>query len=153
MTKQIRVAAVLAIFFLLACNKNKHKQYSTWYVNGEAYSTNDVKLVSSKGGQADLRGKVSPTQEEFSIGFSTRYLYDKHGSFLLTNDSTNYNPFDAGMSIWHNGTYYILANNLKDTVTASRFNDKLQLGMTDVWFKNYYNQDDSILVSGTFREP
>lgn len=95
--------------------------------------------------------KTNSTNEGFGLTFYLNYL-PMNGNFQITN-SLAQGQYYIGIGIWHKGQLYNVLNDLQDEVVASTVNGKAQYKINNVWFKNYFNSNDTVLINGTFNEP
>jgi len=138
-----------------ACKKEDNRQYSTWYVNEERFSTNDVKTDMGKAvalifTNSKYSGGTAPNG--FSITFNTGSLnggFPTSGSFKL--DCSQQNPQWACMSILFKDKGYFPKTN--EYLKATLENGKARYSLEPTWFYNELNYQDSILVKGTFNQP
>ena len=137
---------LLPLLILTACNKDNKKQYSTWYVNGEMFRTNDVKLTKGKALHIfDAKNYNNGFVIQFNLGY-----FPTEGRYLI--DCRQANPEWCCMSINYNGIGYI---NPKVTyLNLSTNNKKFRYTLEPTWFFNSYKMtEDSIWVKGEFNEP
>lgn len=88
-----------------ACKKEDDRQYSSWYVNEEPFSTNDVKTDI---GKAVAYLETTSISNGFSIKFNTGSLnggLPTSGSFKL--DCSQQNPQWVCMAIFYRDTGYL----------------------------------------------
>lgn len=140
-----------------ACKKEDNRQYSTWYVNEERFSTNDVKTDMGKAvalifTNSKYSGGTAPNG--FSITFNTGSLnggFPTSGNLKL--DCSQQNPQWACMTILYNELGYVAKEIDSNRIYASSENNKASYILKPTWFYNASNAFDSILVKGTFNQP
>lgn len=140
------ILALLLLTMLFSCKKDGPKQYSTWYVNGQKSTTNDIRKDEGKAQHELTTNNIS---NGFSITFHTG-SYPTSGVFPL--NYTTSDPSTAELAIFYRDTGYLA----KPTsyITASIRNGKASYNLIESWFYNSYRPDeDSILVKGVFNEP
>lgn len=137
----------LAITILSFVQCGKRKQHSTWKINGQEYSSNDV-IVQEYRGEWTLK---SNDKVRFALTF--------HGSTLPTSGNfsiTRREDLGMGkvsMGICIDTVCYGISPHQTKYVTATINNKKAQYQMAPAWFVKFNNPNDSILVEGTFNEP
>lgn len=152
----LAVAGIL-ILCNAACKKEDNRQYSSWYVNEEPFSTNDVKTdigkaVAYLNTNSKYSGGTAPNG--FSIIFNTGSLgggFPTSGQIKL--DCSQQNPQWACMSILYNEVGYIPKEIDSNYINASSANSKARYTLKSTWFYNASNALDSVLVRGTFNQP
>ncbi len=140
---------VITIFILLTgCRKKDSPQYSYWRVNTDSFSSNEVNVDRGKA-RTDLETKT--IDNGFGFTFYLNHL-PTFGTFFITNTIIQH-PLYVGMDIHYKGNYFNVAQDLRNKIVAKEVNGKAQYLLLNTWFKNYFNSNDSVLVSGTFNEP
>lgn len=139
---------IIIVFLLLttvcSCKKDRQKQYSTWYINGQKFTTNDVRVDAGKA-------IYIISSNNFTEGFSLT-LFHKVSSGTVNIDCDNNNPTFGCLAITHLDTGYIPKPPLQ--LAANLINRKSSYLLREAWFYNSYRPDeDSILVKGVFNEP
>lgn len=147
MKKLILLSAVCCCW--MSCDKNRNKQYSTWYINGESFYSRDVVFATSKGGNNLTK---TGTDNGFSLG-SGLTSAPQPGYLGISIDAVSHNPALFRVHFYQNGAGYQLSSHNPDSVLASYVNGKLRYEMPAAWFVNYTDPTDSVLISGTFNEP
>jgi len=133
---------------LVACqkDKNKTKQYSTWYINGQEINTNEV---NSTIGKVTAVINSFDNSNRFSLTFNVGY-FPTFGEYWV--NCSQQNPSWCCLSIYYNGKGYYTKDNI--FVTANRLNNKASYDLDSSWmFDALVAPTDSILVYGTFNEP
>lgn len=139
------ILALLLISTLFSCKKDEPKQFSTWYVNGQKFTTNDVRYDKGKA-----RNEISSNNQtdRFDIYFNLGEL-PITGNFLI--NCSQQNPHWCCMAIIYQGKGYVEPKNA--FIYASFYNGKARYTLDETWFYNELDNNDSILVKGTFNEP
>lgn len=137
---------VILILTFVQCGKRK--QYSTWKINGQEYTSNNVEIESNYYGNVSLecRDKV-----RFALIFADNYL-PSSGQLVLTK-SPSVMPGYVGMGICIDTVCYHISDFENKFLTASENNRKSGYSLPPSWFVSFSNPLDSILVEGTFNEP
>jgi hypothetical protein len=136
-----------AILCVSACKKDPPKQYSYWTVNSDSFRTNNVTLSIDKTGTI-LHGENDAGS--FGLYWGLHSLPTDSNGYLIDSDSPN--PVDVSVIIGYQGQSYRVYQ-LGQYLSAELVNGKAQYRLTDVWFKDYNNPNDTVLVSGTFNQP
>lgn len=136
---------ILFLLLLISCNKDNKKQYSTWYVNGQEFKSNNVqkdigKIVSGiMGGEQANRFTLAfyfsplPTSGTFHV-IRGKHAHPDSVNFVFYYNNNFYTPY-------HDGSINIINNK------------KFRAELSPTWYKNYDNPLDTVLISGTFNEP
>lgn len=139
-------SCTLLLFFFTCCKKSDNRQYSYWYVNKDSFSSNNISLDI---GKAIAVLQCLDSKNNFTIGFHFPYL-PTNGTFPILLGSSH-NPDSVNVVFYCNDKYYIP---FKDcNLLSSSNNGKSMFTLAPVWYKNYYNPNDSVLIHGTFNEP
>lgn len=147
----MRKVMILAIgTLLIACNKEKPKQYSYWTINGQEYSSNNVEAAEGHNRPLAILGSYDSVR--FDISFKQGYL-PTEGNWPLATLSSSNDPTKANMGFYFGTTPYIVSEHNTNLLQASANNDKARYSLSPTWFINYHDPADSILIEGTFNEP
>lgn len=134
-----------------ACKKEDNRQYSTWYVNEDTFTTNDVKTDI---GKVVANIQTNNISNGFWLWFNTGSLrggFPTSGSFKL--DCSQQNPQWVCMGIFFKDTGFLSNENNLKYIAASQKNGKAQYILDTTWFYNSYRPNDSIKVHGIFNQP
>ncbi|OJU74765.1 MAG: hypothetical protein BGO09_08420 [Bacteroidetes bacterium 47-18] len=137
---------LLPLLILAACNKDNKKQYSTWYVNGEMFRTNDVGITE---GKVKHIFNSKDIDNKFYIELRID-LFSIEGDYLF--DCSYPHPMTCCMVINYKHVSYI---NVKSSsyLRGNIYNKKCRYTLNPTWFYNESDANDSILVKGEFNEP
>ncbi len=134
---------LLSLLLFAACKKKK--QYSTWYVNGEMFRTNDVSVAEGKARHVFYSGNID---NKFSIRFNLGH-FPTDDKYLIK--CAGQNPAWVCVTINYKHVSY---DNPKTTyLQAGMHNKKFRYTIEPAWFYNVSDANDSILVKGEFNEP
>lgn len=141
---------LLSLLFALpfaACNKKDKKQFSTWTVSEENFSTNEV-IATIEKAQSGL--STNDINNRFLLAFSISEL-PKSGEFEL-NTST---PGQiCAINFYVHGKFYYSSPSQIGKIQASAVNKKARYTLPPTWFVSYENPTtDSVLINGIFNEP
>jgi hypothetical protein len=140
------VCTIICLMFT-ACKKEK--QYSTWYVNSDSFSTNEAETSIGKA-IAKFSSLNHDNKNYFRIGFNVGYL-PTEGQYKIEYNSTT--SIFSGISFYYNGVFFISSPNTENYLYASSNSGKASYSLPATWFINYDNHEDSVLIKGTFNEP
>ena len=143
----IYVFLALAIA-LSACKKEQHKQFSTWYVNGQEFKTNEVHATRGKATHI-LGTDWTGYQKGFSIQFHSGYF--PYNETLLLKCGNVQNPAWCCVTIHLDGTSY--EGQEGAVIRGVLQNNKASYILDSTWMYSVLDRSDSILVYGTFNEP
>lgn len=138
------------VLFIAACGKKNKRQFSTWTMNAEKFSTNEVLATT---------GKVVSVLESndkyngFSITFRVGFAMPTHGAFQMLYDPSSTEQSMASIAFFVKGIGYIPSQTPTSFLMASSYNSKARYIIEPTWFVNYNTGTDSVLISGTFNEP
>ncbi|RYD99046.1 MAG: hypothetical protein EOP54_05465 [Sphingobacteriales bacterium] len=141
----------LSLGFVLAystsCEK-KPKQFSDWKINGTAYRSNNVSVSVGKGSAA----MACQEPEGFSIVWYTSSGFpDRDGRVWRIADG---GQGTVGLGIYRQGIYYnVSPHEIKYMRSRIGDNGGIELVVEPVWYVNYDNPADSVLIEGVFRRP
>ncbi len=147
MSKNVSLICLLICFFLFACKKEK--QYCTWTVNGESFSTNEGETSIGKA-VSRFSSLNHDNQNYFRIGFNVGYL-PTDGQYKIAYNVPG--SIFAGISFYYKGIFYTSSPFTENYLVASSNKDKARYSLPSTWFVNYDNHNDSVLIQGTFNEP
>lgn len=153
MANKIMLFTVLSLLLLSACKKSNNNPYSTWYVNGQKFSTNDVYVDIGKM-QTDFA--THSFKKGFGFQFNTGGWV---GDIPLKLDCSTQNPAWVCFAIYYNDTGYSAKTDIAHYINKITVKSGLtRYTLDSIWLFNVYNfQDsvfnDSILVYGVFNEP
>ncbi|HET8572648.1 MAG TPA: hypothetical protein VFL76_02145 [Edaphocola sp.] len=138
------IIALLLLATVYSCKKEKEKQFSTWYVNGHKFSTNEVRLDVGKAIYILSTNTFGIDSNGFQIVINTGGVHTMHWLDCAT---------DMCFKLIYNNSYY--TGRLPGTVsTIYNTNGTHSFKLNETWFYNTYTPDeDSILVKGVFSEP
>ncbi|PSK91438.1 hypothetical protein [Taibaiella chishuiensis] len=147
MKKVLFIAALSCSLF--SCDKNRNKQSSYWYINGERFESKDVELAIGKGGA--YLGKAD-RDNGFSLGWKLTSP-PQAGYVGISIDTVSYNPALFKVSFSQGDAIYTLSRHNPDSVLVSYIGGKVRYDLAPAWFFSYSNPRDSALISGQFNEP
>ncbi|HET8572645.1 MAG TPA: hypothetical protein VFL76_02130 [Edaphocola sp.] len=137
------MVALLLLTTVYSCKKDKRKAFSTWSVNGQKFSTNDVRLDFGKA---------------IYILSTNNFDRDSNGFLIVINGGGVLPahrldcPTDMCFKIRYKANYYV--GKLPGRVTSSYNNHRNSFNLNETWFyKMNYTAEDSVLVKGVFSEP
>ena len=140
---------LLITLSLAACGKKDKKQFSTWTVNGENFSSNEVEASL---GKVICALSSNDFNNRFSFGFAVGVELPKQGNFLISHVK-NYDPDKVVLSFYYKGNFMIIAPSQNTAVVATNNNGKAQYTLPPTWYIYFENPSDSVLISGAFNEP
>lgn len=145
------------MFFVVACNKKKDKQLSTWYVNNQATSSNNVMMYEGRGGSSLFvmdgdKINNADTNNGFYLRCGTGAL-PFSGTSPLYNGPPSNDPSLLRLSIFHNGIQYQLSKHNTASILTTGIKGERKFELPETWFTNTRNEQDSALVKGVFAEP
>lgn len=141
---------ILAIsIILIACNKEKPKQYSYWKAGNQEYASNNVKLT--KGKAISQFFVLDPTERVF-LEFFLPGL-PSSGQYLIVKDNPLQQDDRCVLGFTINSKWYQVAASEQKYVQAGMSTHGAVIEMPPTWYINHNNPDDSILIEGTFNEP
>lgn len=150
-------AIVLLLLLFVACRKQEARQFSDWYFNTEAISSNNTRINEDKGGSSmytmDGMNTNSVNRDNGFVLSCGLYSLPSSSNYDLYNGPPSYNPALLKLYIYHKGSEYHLSENDSAHVTISVVNGKRRYEIPEAWFINSGNNLDSALVKGTFCEP
>lgn len=124
----------------LACGKNKNKQYTTWYINGEIGYSRAVSQGAGADNGLSLGWKLSSPLRAGYVGIST--------------NSAGNNPAIFVADLYREGDYYRLSIHNSDSMLVSYADGKTRYEPAPVLFDSFADAGDSIVISGgAFDEP
>ncbi|SDE86005.1 hypothetical protein SAMN05216464_11086 [Mucilaginibacter pineti] len=137
-----------SIFFLFAlaigCKKKEQLKESTWTANGETFTA----VAKPSLGKAIAVLASDDAHNRFSIAFNAPY-FPTEGTLTLGTPAAD---GDVNVNFYYHDVFYIQLNS-NTTVNVSLFNNKTHYTLPPLWFFNYYNHADSVLIAGDFYEP
>jgi hypothetical protein len=144
---------IVTLLLLQSCKDDvqpePEKQYSTWKVNGETFTSNDITIGINQV-RAGLSSHNSPNR--FGIIFWVSY-FPVNGEWPLAINRNLQNPDSVSMGIYYNNQPYGISVNDAHPLVASKVNNKASYYLEPTWFVNTGNPNDSVLIEGTFNEP
>jgi hypothetical protein len=149
MKNKFVIPLLLITLFSAACSKKDKKQYSTWNVNGENFSSNDV---TGELGKAISILSSNDINNRFSFGFAIAAELPKEGSFVISHVK-NDAPDKVVLSFYYNGNFMKIAPSQNTAIVAANNKGKAQYTLPPTWYVYFENQNDSVLISGIFNEP
>lgn len=134
---------------LSACKKkDDNRQYSTWYINGARFSTNDVNESSLK--ESSSLG-ASNAGNGFLVDFHKWYFPDS-GSWPIQHGGSN--PADSiHVLFWYNGQTYTASPTNHVFVDADITSGKASYQLPKSSFINISDSSDVIVAEGFFTRP
>lgn len=135
---------------LIACNKEKPKQYSHWTINGQEYSSNNVEVAEGHNRPLSILGNYDSIR--FDLQFIQGYL-PTEGSWPLATESTVNQPSKATLAFYLGTKPYIASKHNTNHLKASAYNGKARYTLEPTWFTYHYDPTDSVLITGTFNAP
>ncbi len=146
--KILVICSIICIAAITSCSKKEEKQYSTWMVNGEGFSTNKVTMMQGKG----WSGLNTDDRENgFTMGWGD-YGMRGPGVYQISIAQSN-DPTLLRVSFNYKGVYYSLSPYNGGKLIGTLIGEKMQYKMPAAWFKNYYDPLDSVLISATLNQP
>jgi len=140
--KKVMIALCLLVT-VYSCKKKDENQFSTWYVNGQKFSTNDVGVDGGKAIYILSTNTFGIDSNGFEIVINNGGIHPTHWLDCYT---------DMCFKLIYNGGYY--TGRLPGRITSSFNNDRNSFKLNEAWIYNSYTpEEDSILVSGIFSEP
>ena len=135
----------LPLILLTACNKDNKKQYSTWYVNGQEFKSNNVKKDIGKA------VSVIACRDEINRFTLTFYFSSlpTSGVFHVIRGK-NAHPDSVNFVFYYNNNFYTPYHDGSINIINHK---KFRAELSPTWYKNYDNPLDTVLISGTFNEP
>jgi hypothetical protein len=131
-----------------SCNKRDNRAYSTWYINGQQFSTNNVIYSNVHNSVYSLQG--FDTGLLFSIGI-------EHGDMRFSSDTAGYSKghHHAGAIFMYGGKRFVPPLDTYFLPRPSVNADPFPLTLDSVWVYYYVasKKQDSLRVSGTFNAP
>lgn len=135
--------ALLLLTTVYSCKKDKRKAFSTWYVNGQKFSTNDVGAATGKAIYILGTNSFGIDSNGFEIVINGGGVSGRHWLDCAE---------DMCFKLIYNKKYY--TGRRPDTASTIHTNDRLAFKLNETWFYNSYTPDkDSVLVKGVFSEP
>ncbi len=142
---------IIAVLAATSCKKKEEDNlYSTWYVNGQRFSTNKVSYELFQGVTTYLTGYDDAGARLFDFEFN-------QGDMRFSYDTA---PLPSGHS--HSFCAFLYQGKEYGPPFASFFDvhsiehpGKFQFTIDTVWLYNYINlkKQDSVLVWGMFSQP
>ncbi|HTO14742.1 MAG TPA: hypothetical protein VLZ83_03180 [Edaphocola sp.] len=145
--KNIIIGIAVLSLSLLSCNKYRNNQYSTWYVNGEEFKTNEVKITMGPEETYILSTIKNNLKNNFGLSFYNKPVL---GIYKIR---VGYDYNYAFLDIFYNSKYYYPLDTNAFILVENNNNNKLKFTLKDTWFHYYYDKNDSVLVHGVFNEP
>ncbi|MBS1644688.1 MAG: hypothetical protein JST36_06575 [Bacteroidetes bacterium] len=143
------------ILFLTACKKSTPAQYSTWVVNNDTFSTNEVSVDQGKARLHFFSNSIRDFSHKRMFGFDMTF---NSGSFVVYDslklDCSSQDPAWVCLGIMYDDTGYVAHGTHPEYIQSSIVNGKARYTLQPTWFYNTYRPaEDKILVSGVFNEP
>lgn len=134
-----------------ACRKSTPAQYSTWVVNNDTFSTNEVSVDQGKATLHFFTSDIYAHKPGFYFVFNL-------GSFVVYDslklDCSLQDPSWVCLDIMYDDTGYIAHGTHPEYIQSTLVNGKARYTLQPTWFYNSYRPaEDKILVSGVFNEP
>lgn len=134
------IIVLLLIAAVSSCKKEKENQFSTWYVNGQKFTTNDVGVAKGKAIYVLSSDNYQMGSNGFSLAIS--------GDGILPVNYLNCMHYVC-LKIKYNSKFYF--GRPPATISSSFNNDKHSFKLNKTWFYSSSNPDeDSILVKGVY---
>ncbi len=147
MNKNISLVCLIICFSFWACKKET--RYSTWQVNNETFSYNDIEIAIGKA-RCGLASR--DMNNRFSLGFEIGYGLPTSGAFELNTFTPGLQL--CGINFYYHGKFYYHTPSKLGVLYASSVDGKASYTLPPSWFVNYDNPNcDSLLIQGTFNEP
>lgn len=145
---------LMACFFVCAtaCDRKQYPHYSVWYVNDMEESSNQTAWNEGKGGWS-LQTDEETRSRGFYIRWRNTYAPAAGVTYPIYTGPASNDPSLLYVGIYKTDTFYTLSPHNPDSLTVTIINGKRQFTMSEAWFLNYNNSDDSIRVRGVFSEP
>lgn len=148
MNKKLVIALLFTLAFT-ACSKKGKNQYSTWNVNGENFSSNEVIATIGKV-QSAL--STNDFNNRFVLAFSIVGGLPTSGTFELNTITPGVQ--ECGINFYVHGKFYYHTTSKLGKLFASEEKGKAKYTLPPSWFVSYENPTtDSVLISGEFKEP
>ncbi len=144
--KKISCLVFCLLFLWTSCTKNNKAVYSTWYVNSEKFSTNDVRADEGKAVH-EIQG--NDFNNRFFLTFNLDY-FPENGSLPIRCGNTS-NPESACLVITYHSIGYLGPHNA--FLEASSSKGKVSYTLIPTWFYNEKDVNDSLSISGIFNQP
>lgn len=146
MKKAKLLACTIICLCFVACKKEK--RYSTWNVNGEGFSTNEVEEVVGKA-----QSVLYTNSKENGFSLNSMHFYGGASSDIGCGSD----PSDVCVIFYSKGkTYTAKPITPAPVITISNPNNddrKKTLSMSPTWFVNTTSADDTVLISAILSEP
>lgn len=136
------------VLFVAACGKKTKKQFSTWTITGENFSSNNVNVTIGKV-RVDL---ACSDQNRFGLTFNIGNQLPKAGNFGIEHNSGSKSD-SVSVGFYKGSVFYVISPFALGMISASEVNKKASYLLAPTWFVNYHDSQDSVLISGKFNEP
>lgn len=137
----------LVALHMFGCDKKDKKPFSSWTVNEEKFSTNEVTATIGKA-QSGLSS--SDASNRFLLAFSIAEL-PRSGTFDL---NTAVPGQVCAINFYYHNKFYYTSPSQVGKIYAAEVNGKARYTLPVTWFVSYENPAvDSIQISGEFNEP
>jgi hypothetical protein len=149
MNRIILSVCIMVCIGIVSCKKGK--QYSTWNINGEDFSANNVGVFIVDSEFCYLTN--NDTNNQFLVGFfNTGSRLPVNGTFKLNTYPAGATP-DCDVQFHYKGKTYHPTFTNTGVIHASSINEKASYTLPASWFIPISNLGDSVLIEGTFNEP
>ncbi|RQO29912.1 hypothetical protein DBR32_15160 [Taibaiella sp. KBW10] len=149
-----KISVVILTLIFFACRPEKKKQFSNWKIKGTEYSSNNTEVAIGHAiGKLSCSGKNRFSITFYSFSFMTANSLPDTDSFLLTRDNLEQDSGKVLLYLYIDTTGYVPPTNSIKYLKAERINGKIRYTLPGMWYVNYMNPNDSVLVEGTFNEP
>lgn len=149
--KTRQITTIIIVMLATACNKKEKGQFSTWYVNNDSFTTNEVIMSVERNGCS----LSSPNKEKgFSLykGGSGFGNPPQLGTYILSADYESGNPDLQHANFYYKGLFYRLLPDQADTLIIAKPAGKFRYTLKPGWFVNTVDSLDSVLIRGVFNE-
>lgn len=144
--KLIYLLLGIVLVYGISCKK-KPKHFSDWKINGTAYRSNNVTVDVGKGAVE----MVCHDSEHFLISWYTSSGFPDSDGIIWQIAGGMQGTI--GLGIYTQGKYYIVSPH-EVKYARSRVGDgTIEIVVEPIWYVNYANPADSVLIEGVFRKP
>ena len=139
------------LFFLLtvlalACKKVDERRYSTWYVDKDRFSSNNV-LINYHRTDVVVNCYNRPSYFGFQFPDLTT------GDTLQLEQPNLSSPYTVAVSFFIDTIIYYPTISTVSRIAITKNNGKFQWVIMPTWFIRKDNANDSVIIHGIFSEP
>lgn len=128
----------------------KRKQYTTWKIDGQEFSSNEVEYTSN--GRSISKLSLVTGNSRFALEFYLPNL-PTQGNYLLARVNALQEQTKCVLSFGFDAKWYRISPTNNSYVEARSNNNKSQIILPPTWYFNNADSQDSVLIEGTFNEP